>query len=88
MLSELELDQIPRLIDFNKSDLVDPEVVAGIVRQVARESGRECLAISAAQPQTFGPLLEKAGLVLRRNLGEMPPATNEYETDAELVETK
>jgi GTPase len=88
MLSELELDQIPRLIVFNKADLVDAELVAGTVRQVARTSGRECLAISAAQPQTFAPLLEKAGILLRRNLGEMPPATNEYEPDAELVETK
>jgi GTP-binding protein HflX len=88
MLSELELDQIPRLIVFNKTDLVDAELVAGIVRQVARESGRECLAISAAQPQTFAPLLESAGILLRRNLGEMPPATNEHEPGAELVETK
>jgi GTP-binding protein HflX len=88
MLSELELDQIPRLIVFNKADLVDAELIAGAVRQVARESGHECLAISAAQPQTFGPLLEKAGILLRRNLREMPPASNEYEPDAELVETK
>lgn len=77
MLAELSLDQIPRLIVFNKADLVDPEIVAGIVRQVSRESGRECLAISAAQPQTFRPLLDKAGLLLAQDLTASGSAGNE-----------
>ncbi|MDX6614242.1 MAG: GTPase [Blastocatellia bacterium] len=71
MLAELSLDQIPRLVVFNKADLVDAEIVAGIVGQVSRTTGRECLAISAAQPQTLPSLLDKAGLLLARDLNDM-----------------
>lgn len=84
MLAELSLDQIPRLIVFNKADLVDPDIVAGIVRQVSRESGRECLAISAAQPQTLRPLLDKAGQLLAQDLTDPGSAGNEAVSAEEI----
>jgi GTP-binding protein HflX len=91
MLAELSLDQIPRLVVFNKADLVDADVVAGIVRQVSRASGRECLAISAAQLQTLPPLLDKAGLLLARDLNDLTAVGNDGQSAEEieaLVESK
>lgn len=91
MLAELSLDQIPRLVVFNKADLVDAELVAGIVRQVTRASGRGCLAISAVQPQTLRPLLEQAGNLLARDLNEVRPdrdAKVGFEEIGALVEVK
>jgi len=84
MLAELSLDQIARLIVFNKADLVDPDIVAGIVRQVSRASGRECLAISAAQLKTFRPLLDKAGLLLAHDLNDMRTAGSDAVSAAEV----
>ena len=87
MLAELTLDQIPRLVAFNKSDLVDAGAVEGMVRHVARETGRECLAISAAQPKTLRPLLERAGALLARDLNNVQPAQrrDNVEEEHELV---
>ncbi|GBC82339.1 GTPase HflX [bacterium HR10] len=52
-LRELHLGQIPRLLVFNKSDLVAPE----IVRNLCRSYG--ALAISALHAETLGELLER-----------------------------
>jgi hypothetical protein len=70
---------------------MDTDEVAGIVRQVSRASGRECLAISAAQPQTLPPLLDKAGLLLARDLNDMSAVGNDrhgVEEIEPLVESK
>jgi GTP-binding protein HflX len=90
MLAELDLDHIPRLVVFNKADRVESEQVEAIVRQVTRTTGRESLAISATRPETFGPLLEKAGLVLSRNLSDITPEKIDEvrSADRELVESK
>jgi GTP-binding protein HflX len=54
LLRELDLGDIPRLTVFNKIDQVDPAVVA---EQLA---GHEAVALSALDPSTFGPFLDKA----------------------------
>lgn len=90
MLSELSLDQIPRLVVLNKSDLVDAEVIEGMVRHVSHETGRDCLAISAARPQTLRPLLESAGELLARDLSNTRPAAladDAVEKELDLVRT-
>jgi GTP-binding protein HflX len=51
ILHELELDRIPRLLVFNKIDLVPSEEVDPICRRFA------AIPVSARQPGTFGPLL-------------------------------
>ena len=90
MLTELTLDQIPRLVVLNKSDLVEADVIEGMVRHVSHETGRDCLAISAARPQTLRPLLESAGESLARDLSNNRPAAladDIVEKELELVRT-
>jgi GTP-binding protein HflX len=52
-LRELDLGDIPRLLVFNKSDLVAPEVL----RNLCRSYG--ALAISALRAETLGELLSR-----------------------------
>jgi GTP-binding protein HflX len=53
ILEELELNRIPLLRVFNKVDKVDPE----IANRLGQAFGAVC--ISALDPGTFPPLLEK-----------------------------
>jgi GTPase len=68
VLVELKFDQIPRLLVFNKADLIDDQSLNHLKRTVRCEDARECVAISALQPQTIMPMLEKAGQMLARDL--------------------
>src|SRR5436853_3594395 len=67
ILRELGFDQIPRLLVFNKSDMVDAATVEAIMRICRAESGSDCLAISALHPLTLEPLLRRIGATLRPN---------------------
>ncbi len=51
ILQDLELDRIPRLLVFNKIDLVEPEEVAPFCRRF------DALPVSARDRSTFAPLL-------------------------------
>jgi GTP-binding protein HflX len=51
ILTDLELDRIPRLMIFNKTDLVDAGEIAPLCRRF------EAIPISARQRRTFEPLL-------------------------------
>jgi len=51
ILRDLDLHQIPRLLVFNKIDLVPAEEVEPICRRF------EAIPVSARQPETFAPLL-------------------------------
>jgi GTP-binding protein HflX len=64
ILTELEFNQIPRLLVFNKIDLLDRPTIDGMVRQVSLRDGDEALAISSLDPRTLAPLLRRidAGL--------------------------
>jgi GTP-binding protein HflX len=53
ILGELDYGEIPRLLVFNKSDLLDDDDL------VERLAGREALAISATAGSGIGPLLER-----------------------------
>jgi GTP-binding protein HflX len=59
ILAELEVDQIPRLLVFNKADLVAPWELEAMLRQVSIESGSEPLAISATNSNSFASLLNR-----------------------------
>ena len=72
-MQELELADIPRLLVFNKADLVAPEERAAILRQAAADGARECLAVSALERATLRPMLERVGALLARDL-DAPPA--------------
>ena len=68
ILSELDYARIPRLVVFNKSDLVERETLDANLRFAAQNGARECIAISALEPQSLRPMLERAGAILARNL--------------------
>ncbi|HEX5833337.1 MAG TPA: hypothetical protein VFY34_05775, partial [Pyrinomonadaceae bacterium] len=51
------------------ADLLEPEALEAAVRQARQFGGGETVVISAIKPATLDVLLEKAGAVLARNLG-------------------
>src|SRR6185295_2922756 len=59
ILTELEVNQIPRLLVFNKADLVDAREMEAMLRQVSIESGSEPLAISATNTNSLSSLLNR-----------------------------
>jgi len=67
ILRELGFDQIPRLLVFNKSDMVDAATIEAIMRTCRADSGSDCLAISALNPGTLELLLRRIGGTLRPN---------------------
>ena len=67
ILTELGFDQIPRLLVFNKSDLVDAATIDALMRTCRAEGGCDCLAISALNPRMLEPLLRRIGTALRPN---------------------
>jgi len=68
VLEELHFDQIPRLLVFNKADLVDDPSLKHLQREIRGSDARDCIAISAVQPNTLLPMLERAGVLLSRSL--------------------
>ena len=64
ILTELEFDKIPRLLVFNKVDLVDQATVAAMVRHASIQYGSEAIAISALDQSTMGALLGSIGEAL------------------------
>jgi GTPase len=68
ILNELNLEKIPRLVVFNKSDLIDAESLEMIIRQASQGGTRECVAISAIHTESIVPMLEQTGAILARDL--------------------
>ncbi len=66
ILLELKLNEIPQIIVLNKSDLVDDDSIQSLIRQISLDKARECVAISAIQPKTLRPLVEKMGEAIGR----------------------
>jgi GTP-binding protein HflX len=67
ILTELEFEKIPRLLVFNKVDLID----AGSLQAMKRLAGCQddaCAAISALRTQSLLPLLEQIGKMLSQDL--------------------
>jgi GTP-binding protein HflX len=67
ILNDLDFGKIPRLVVFNKSDLVDPETMAGIIRAASAGGQHDCVAVSALVPATIPSMLERAGALLARD---------------------
>jgi GTP-binding protein HflX len=68
ILRELSFEEIPRLVVLNKADLMAPEILEAVSRQLNQNGTREVVSISAINPKTVPPLLEKAGALLARDL--------------------
>ncbi|HEX8097967.1 MAG TPA: GTPase HflX, partial [Pyrinomonadaceae bacterium] len=86
ILNELELNKIPRLVVFNKSDLVEPAEMESILRQASQGGARECVAVSAIRPATLRPMLASIGSTLARNLVDEDGADRQREEGAEQEE--
>ena len=82
ILSELKLSEIPSILALNKADLVEPEVLDAAVRQARQMDSGDPVVISALKSATLGPLLEKAGAVLARNLNDQPSSGDEHQSEA------
>jgi GTP-binding protein HflX len=72
ILGELDYGRIPRLLVFNKADLVPAATLQAMTRQASQNEAREVIAVSATKPETLRPMLERAGAMLARNLVEQP----------------
>src|SRR6266550_893240 len=73
ILTELEFDKIPRLLVFNKGDLVDEASLGAMKRLAGCDDAVGCVAISALRPQTVLPMLEQIGQMLSQNLTGTKP---------------
>ncbi len=58
ILSDLEFNKIPQIVVLNKTDLVQPDTLAALQRQILLDKGRECVSISAIRLDTLRPLVE------------------------------
>ncbi|MDQ3754093.1 MAG: GTPase HflX [Acidobacteriota bacterium] len=72
ILTELDLALIPRIIAFNKADIIDADTLDSIMRQTCADNSRQCVAISALDARSLRPLLEMAGALLARDLTRAP----------------
>ncbi|MCA1555898.1 MAG: GTPase HflX, partial [Acidobacteria bacterium] len=68
ILADLDFTNIPRLVVFNKADLVDAETLDSIMRQSCTTGSRQCIAVSATDARSLRPMLEMAGAILARDL--------------------
>jgi 50S ribosomal subunit-associated GTPase HflX len=68
-LQELNLAEIPSLLVLNKADLLTPEMLEAISRQLAGNNARPVISIAATDQRTLRPLLEKIGEMLSRDIG-------------------
>lgn len=74
ILNELKLNEIPRLIVLNKTDLLDEITLEALKRQVSLDKGSECVAISAIHSKSLPPLFEKIGEKLAKDLNKFAEA--------------
>ncbi len=70
IMGDLDFASLPRLTVFNKTDLFDEATTTAIMREASANGARECLAISAMNPGSLRPLIERAGEILARELVE------------------
>jgi GTP-binding protein HflX len=67
ILAELNFDKIPRLLVFNKSDLVDLATIAAMIRQTALSHQSVPLKISSLDPRTLSSLLDRTAALLKNS---------------------
>ena len=58
ILTDLHYNSIPQVIVLNKADLVSPEDIETLRRQIGLDKGVECVSISANVRETLKPLVE------------------------------
>ncbi len=83
ILTELELNKIPQVIVFNKSDLLQAFEIDALVRQTAIDKQKECVAVSSIVNSSMKPLLEKIGELLAKDLNQISKDSVDYYALAE-----
>ena len=78
ILTELEFNQIPRLLVFNKADLLDRPTIDAMVRQVSLRDGAGALAISSLDPRTLASLLRSIDGALSGNQPQTRKSSTDY----------
>ena len=73
ILTELEFDKIPRLLVFNKVDVLDRATVDAMLRQTSIQYGGTSIAISALDQSTLGGLLRGIGEALGPSMAQYGP---------------
>ena len=68
ILADLKFGDIPTLLALNKTDLVPRDQMEGVARHASQLDAGEVVRISAVNPSSLGPMLERAGTILARNL--------------------
>jgi GTPase len=71
ILSDLELNNIPRLIVLNKADLLTQTDTEALIRQISLDKQAECVAVSAIDSRSLEPLIKRIGEILAKDLGQM-----------------
>jgi GTP-binding protein HflX len=85
ILTELKLKEIPRLIVFNKADLLEDFETEAVLRQTQNDKKLDAVAISAIKPDTLRSLLEQIGEKLNRDFSENE--ASEVEETSQLAVT-
>jgi GTP-binding protein HflX len=70
ILNELKLNNIPRFIVLNKGDLLDEISLKALERSLLFDKSCESVTVSAIQPKTLKPLLEKIGEFLAKDFSQ------------------
>jgi GTP-binding protein HflX len=83
ILTDLELNDIPRLVAFNKADLVGADEMDAILRQTCATGSRRCVTVSALDPRSLRPMLEAVGSILALDLTSHPGARHDGEGEVE-----
>jgi GTPase len=73
ILTELEFQKIPRLLVFNKIDVVDRGTLDAMLRQTSIQNGAPSIAISALEQSTLGVLLQRIGEQLGPSMAQFQP---------------
>jgi GTP-binding protein HflX len=68
ILTDLEFEKIPRLLVFNKIDLLDRATVDSLLRHTSTQNGTAPIAISALDQSTMNLLLRRIGEALRSSV--------------------
>ncbi len=68
ILQELELNEIPKMIVLNKTDLLKKVEIEDLQRRISLDNDTECVAISAIRPKTIKPFIKSVGELLAKDL--------------------
>lgn len=68
ILTQLQFDQIPRLLVFNKSDLIDRPTLDSMIRRALVEWGAEALAIAATDRKSLLPMIHRIDEILAQDI--------------------